>query len=306
MDLQTSNNIMECSNCKNAIDFSTDHGYCPKCGYAYGISEFERESIKRRILADNSNDHYVKHLQNAGAHDNPKDWMLRQEYITASLKENTLVSFLESIFDKRSVLNVAAKYRLETHIYKEFKGASIFYQFDEKFNCHAFKVMQYNQQGKRVKYFDENDPDDEKSLLYQKPLMGAGNYCLFGRHLLAENKERPVCIVESEKSAMIAAIAYPQAIWMATGSCYYLMEQKMDFGTENVYLFPDPDVKNDYNGNWYWMAEHEPWLKGVKVSHFMEKYCKENNKETDFDIADYIVENWSGSNFKSFNDIILI
>lgn len=304
---------MECPNCKKNVDSTTDYGYCPKCGYAYQISVFEKESIKRRILADYSHEDYVRSIQYAGPRDNPKDWMLRQEYITASLKTNNLFTYLVSIFKKKQlVLNAAAKYRLETHSYKEYKGAAIFYQFDGgldhgEFNCHAFKVMQYDEStGKRIKYFNEEDPVEEKSLsrLYQKPLMGTGNYCLFGRHLRTVNDSRPICIVESEKSAIISAIAYPEAIWMATGSCYYLTEQKMDFGTENVYLFPDPDVKNEVKGNWYKMAEQEPWLKGVKVSYFMNKYNKSHGKPSDFDIADYIVENYGRQSLVSFEELL--
>lgn len=40
--------------------------------------------------------------------------------------------------------------------------------------------------------------------------------CLFGEHQLAESG-RVVAIVESEKTAIIASMFFPDAIWLATG-----------------------------------------------------------------------------------------
>ncbi len=42
--------------------------------------------------------------------------------------------------------------------------------------------------------------------------------CLFGEHLLDPKKKRTVCVVESEKSAMMAAFHYPQYDWVSCGS----------------------------------------------------------------------------------------
>lgn len=42
--------------------------------------------------------------------------------------------------------------------------------------------------------------------------------CLYGEHLLDPEKKKPVCIVESEKSAAIASFFYSQFDWVACGS----------------------------------------------------------------------------------------
>lgn len=310
--------MIECPNCKKRYlddQWKQTLGYCPECGYAYKISDFERNSIKRRVLADFAGTDYKNVLNDVGNNEVAKDWMLKREYITASLEDNNLFQFIVEHFGKDIALRTAAKYRLETHIYNDYFGAAIFYQYDNDGKCHAFKVMQYNKNtGKRKKTTsetegDNTEPKEECILLYQKPLMSAGNYCLFGRHLLTEQeKDRMICVVESEKTALIASIAYPNAIWMATGSCYYLTKEKIDFPTNNLCLFPDPDVKGERSGNWYRMAEHCTWLKGARVSHFMDNYCNAKNKATDFDIADYIVENYNpdmaNNNLETFDKLI--
>lgn len=310
--------MIECPNCNKTHsdeEWQNSFGYCPACGYAHMINKFERNSIKRRVLADFANVGYNKVINDSGSKEVEIDWMLKREYITASLESNNLFQFIVEHFGKDAAFRISAKYRLETHNYKDYSGAAIFYQYDNDEKCHAFKVMQYDKEtGKRIKVSSDNEggneePKEEHALLYQKPLMGVGNYCLFGRHLLKDlEKDRIICVVESEKTALIASIAYPDAIWLATGSCYYLTEEKIDFPTNNLYLFPDPDVKEDRNGNWYRMVEDCKWLGGARVSHFMDNYCNINKKASDFDIADYIIENYNtdvNNNLANLNDLIM-
>lgn len=41
--------------------------------------------------------------------------------------------------------------------------------------------------------------------------------CLFGTHLLARYPDKPVCVVEAEKTACVMAGIYPDTLWLATG-----------------------------------------------------------------------------------------
>lgn len=286
-------NRIECENCNFEFDSSTYPDYCPNCGYGYNISLFEKESIQRRILAEHSKDDFSSFVNDAGPREKPKDWMLKREYITPSLLSNHLYHFIKDLYGDDKVDRVIAKYRLETHTKDDFKGAAIFYQFDKDNQCHAFKVIQYDENGHRITG-DKRTPKNEKDLFYQKPLMGKGNYCLFGRHLLnmPDAQDKPICIVESEKTAIIASIVYPEAIWMATGSCYYLYNNKiMDFVNDRkIILFPDVDVKyepidiDEETGtikciNWY-LIKDNPHGKGlhesgtISVSGFLESFIK--------------------------------
>ncbi|MBE6251938.1 MAG: hypothetical protein E7109_00270 [Bacteroidales bacterium] len=284
-------------------------GCCKSCNYI--LSPFEYESIQRRILADFSSDPFSKFIDKAGDVGNePKDWMLKKEYITSSLKENKLYCYFESLFGREYASKAAAMYRMETHTMKDYRGATIFYQFNEKEECLAFKVIQYDAGGHRISA--EKDPTREKDLLYQKPLAGIGNYCLFGRHILniPSLTDSPICIVESEKTALMASIAYPQGIWMATGSSYYLTQEKITgLDCNRIILFPDPDLRehsdrNDELHDWFRIIENGEtlWLKGVKLSYFMEKYDEKNNLSKGYDLGDYIADNYP--NLAPFEEVI--
>lgn len=286
-------NKIECRNCNFEFDSATYPDYCPNCGYGYNISPFEKESIQRRILAEHSKDDFSSFVNDAGPREKPKDWMLKREYITPSLLFNHLYQFIKKNFGDDKVDRVIAKYRLETHTKDDFEGAAIFYQFDEGDQCRAFKVIQYDENGHRITG-DKRTPKNEKDLFYQKPLMGKGNYCLFGRHLLnkPDAQGKPICIVESEKTAIIASIVYPEAVWMAAGSCYYLYNNKIkDFvNGRKIILFPDVDVKyepldiDEETGkirciNWY-LIKDNPHGNGlqtpnnISVSGFLESFLK--------------------------------
>ena len=40
---------------------------------------------------------------------------------------------------------------------------------------------------------------------------------MFGEHLLSSDQQRPVALVESEKSALISSFYLPQYLWIASG-----------------------------------------------------------------------------------------
>lgn len=65
--------------------------------------------------------------------------------------------------------------------------------------------------------------------------------CFFGEHLLSEDKSRPVALVESEKTAIIASYYLPQFLWIASGGkngCFNANSLSALAG-RSVVLFPD-------------------------------------------------------------------
>ena len=42
--------------------------------------------------------------------------------------------------------------------------------------------------------------------------------CFFGEHILQDEPLKPVAIVESEKTAIVASLYLPKFIWLAVGS----------------------------------------------------------------------------------------
>jgi hypothetical protein len=85
----------------------------------------------------------------------------------------------------------------------------------------------------------------------KSPKEGKYHVCLFGEHLLdASHIEKRVCIVESEKTAVIASFFYPQYSWIACGSCHGLMEQKIGvLVNRSVYNLRDADAAGRVKGS---------------------------------------------------------
>lgn len=64
--------------------------------------------------------------------------------------------------------------------------------------------------------------------------------CLFGEHLLKGRPGDTVCLVESEKSAVIGSGVMPGYVWLATGGKQNLKTEKCEcLKGRNVILFPD-------------------------------------------------------------------
>lgn len=120
-------------------------------------------------------------------------------------------------------------------------GAMIWYQIDINGQYRTGKVMAYDDGGKRVKGSDHGNVQWIHSVLYGKSSAELGvQQCLFGEHLLKERPGATVCVVESEKTAVIASMFYPDYVWLATGGSHGLsLEKCMVLAGSNVILFPD-------------------------------------------------------------------
>ena len=114
----------------------------------------------------------------------------------------------------------------------------IFWQIDHLGQVHGGHIMQYHADGHRggyqgwthVKLIREGVlPQDWQ--LYQ---------CLFGQHLLTRRPDDHVCIVESEKTALIMAACRPEHLWLATGGSSGLSPERLHcLQGRRVTLFPD-------------------------------------------------------------------
>src|SRR5699024_8538126 len=98
---------------------------------------------------------------------------------------------------------------------KHWNGATVFWQIDKNLDIRSGKVMLYDKDGHRAKRNDGNGYITwVHSLLYDDYNL---KQCLFGEHLLIDS-EKPVALVESEKTAIIASVHYPDYTWLAVGS----------------------------------------------------------------------------------------
>ncbi len=186
-----------------------------------------------------------------------------------SYKGNGFIIFLYKNFPKDKVNNAIRKYRIGTSI--KFKGSVVFWQIDSQNIVHNGKVMVYSPNtGKRSKRQFTSIPK----------LLGLKDYnsdpCFFGEHLLNDNN-KPIAIVESEKTAIIASLLFDNFIWLASGGKSNLTTKRCEvLQSREVTLFPDSDA-------------HELWSKkaneyGFDISEILK------DREGGYDLADHILE----------------
>ena len=125
-------------------------------------------------------------------------------------------------------------------------GHTIFWQIDEQGMLRTGKMMKYREDGHRDK--------DKNPTWMNYVLSRAGQFdrekckvirCLFGLHLAKEFADAEVCLVESEKTAVIcSAFCDPnRKIWMACGGLqFFKPEMIADLVTANRYIVVYPDV----------------------------------------------------------------
>jgi hypothetical protein len=110
--------------------------------------------------------------------------------------------------------------------------------------------------------------------------------CLFGEHLLID-KTKPVAIVESEKTAVIASIFLPQFVWVAAGSLTSLNAEKCSIlKGRTVILFPD---LNGFD-KWSSKAKELSHLAIFTVSDLLERKASKAERKQGFDLADYLIK----------------
>ena len=113
--------------------------------------------------------------------------------------------------------------------------------------------------------------------------------CLFGLHLLNSDKQKTIAIVESEKTAVIASIAFPEFIWMATGGLMNLKSvHAKTLANRKVILFPDAGCYNAWNEKVADLPTNIQYL----ISDLVEKKATAEEKNEGWDIADYILRIW--------------
>lgn len=210
---------------------------------------------------------------------------ISKEVFIASLAgygRNHFINFLISLFGEKAVTETVTNYFIGSSN-RRWPGVTVFWQIDLKGNVRTGRIMLYNPlTGKRVKE-PKNHVDWAHTVLKYR------NYslkqCLFGEHLLRD-KTKPVAIVESEKTAVIASLYLPQFIWLASGGKEGLGAARCTaLKGRSVTLFPD------INGfeNWTQKAKGLSSIATFFVSNLLEEKATEAEREQGLDVADYLI-----------------
>lgn len=188
-----------------------------------------------------------------------------QDELTATLgnyDNNHLVQYLTRRLGHAAVQQLLEQYRVGTH--HHWQGSTVFWYISKAQDICSGKVMLYDSEtGRRVK-----QPFPHITWMHSlldKEASGR-RACFFGEHLLG-NTVLPVSIVESEKTALIAAHYLPGSIWIASGGIGSLNAahcRKVLRGRK-VTLFPDA------GGYHKWQAVAEQ-LPNCNISPMVEQY----------------------------------
>ena len=204
------------------------------------------------------------------------------------LGRNQLTDLLLRIFPQGKVLESIEMYLIGFDSFVSGKmGDSItFWQIDKGYNLINAKRINYKFDGHR----DKSTPP---CVLYNQ-----NGQCLFGLHLYNEQCNKIIGLVESEKSALICSIYYPELCWMATGSMdNFNAVMLKPIKDRNIIAFPDVDINMDKKtrtsisfSRWKKMADNlnrSGWK--IQVDDKLEKSVNTAQRLAKIDIADLIL-----------------
>lgn len=111
--------------------------------------------------------------------------------------------------------------------------------------------------------------------------------CMFGEHLLTENPNSQVALVESPKNVLFGALFDPSMTWVAVGNKGMLKRSVLKpLQGRDVLVIPDRDAINEWTDALRGMAD----IANFTVSDFCLRYAPEGDLK--FDIADYLQQLW--------------
>lgn len=200
--------------------------------------------------------------------------------------KSDFVKFLSSLFDGATLERLVNEYRIGT----TKNGDTIYFQIDSKGRCRTGKVMKYNPRtGHRIK-----DPNAKVPITWVHSLMKQAHLlpenweltqCLFGEHLLAKYPDKPVGLVEAEKTAIIASAMIPDLVWVAVGGKTQLGDKVDVLEGRVIIAFPDID---GYDA-WKQKCAERPYLN-IQVSDLLQRNATDEDIKIGADIADILVK----------------
>jgi len=271
------------------ISFPDEVGRCDheqSCGYHLTPKEyFERNPQDKPQHSDWS----APSARKATQTEQPKPTsFIATETVSQTLHgydRNNLYHFLQSKFGDVDAMRMMTDYRVGTS--RHWPGACVFWQTDIDGRTRTGKVMLYDaESGNRVKH-----PFNHVSWAHSLLKIPDFNLrqCFFGEHLLPMNRGKPVAIVESEKTALVASWYLPQYVWLATGGkngCLNTDALRVLRGRQ-VVLYPDLGATDEWR-------KKLPLLRQLGIEadifNFMDDVAPETDVTAGYDIADYLLQ----------------
>ena len=279
--------------------FPDNVGICDhinSCGYHYTPKEYFRDNpyVKEKLNEQERSGGtpiVAKALAKPQPERKPQIFFLPSDWVEQSMRRydiNPLYRYFTKVAGKEDTDKLFRLYRVGTS--RMWNGAAVFWQIDRDGNVRAGKIMGYDAEtGHRVK-----EPFNQVSWVHsvRKVPDFRMKQCLFGEHLLSDTSAamsaKPVAIVESEKTALVAALFIPDFIWLATGGmhgCFNSEAMQVLRGRE-VVLFPDLKATEEWRRR---LPMMESFCRRATCSDLLEKIATGVQREAGLDIADFLL-----------------
>ncbi len=119
--------------------------------------------------------------------------------------------------------------------------------------------------------------------------------CLFGLHLTKDDKKSIIALVESEKTACIMSVIFPEFLWLSCGAKGEFKLKKLEaIKHRKIIAYPDCEIqKNRFTTYQEWRRKAiDLNAKGfdIYVSDLLEKQVHLEQKIEGIDIADFFMK----------------
>lgn len=260
------------------LDWKTGIGTCMHCGEVFQLHTFEkgRDNFMKKPLHKRLKSEKPKQIPIS---------TIPQRLLDATLKQydsNNFYKVIVDVFGEKKAIDLMLMYKVGTS--NHWDGANIFWQVDVSGNVRTGKIMLYDvSTKKRVK-----EPKGRMSWVHTVLKLSNFNckQCLFGEHLTRCYK--PIALVESEKTAIIANGYLSNFTWVATGGMMnFTAERLKNLQGKTITVFPDLD------GIANWKKKAIEISQKVNINFVFDSYLEKTAIPEDYsqklDLADYLL-----------------
>ena len=200
-------------------------------------------------------------------------------------------------------------------------GSVIFWEIDEQLRVHNGKFMHYQSDCHRDKSRTPTWVVAEMKKTGTLPSDFENPHCLFGLHLLTSTNisvcqdksvssvtsqrhtllvresvcPKNVCVVESEKSAVILSELFPDYVWLSCGGLQMFKPELLaPLVSHKVMVFPDTDETGATYKAWQDIVQqaskHYPFHYPIRISPILEVHASAEQKRRKIDLIDLLFE----------------
>ena len=263
-----------------------NYGRCDresKCDYFYHPSKDGFKNCKSSTVVDHFTNEFCPSFH-------------KNDLMEISMRnDNNFLKYLRFLLGNQKASEVQKRYNIGT--LPEFNFGTVFWQLDELKKVRAGKVIQYFASGKRTKYITWMH-----QFLKRENTISDFNLsqCLFGLHLIIEDESSIIALVESEKTACIMSVIFPEFLWMSCGAKGEFKLKKLEpVKHRRIIAYPDCEIlKNGSTTYQEWKRKAIEFNRlgfEVYVSNLLEKEASLQQKKQGIDIADFFMKEVDGT-----------